>query len=228
MLARLRGSIAALFAAVALTTGGTAHALVYDFTSGAQGWTATGAALGGTQIAIGGNPGGYFSMTDTSLGEMVASVSTGGLNLSASLGGTVGFDFNYVFGGAMSNGNAGTLSLFNGATSYSTDLFSNGAINSVALGTWQTFSAALTGATFGTSDANLLSVLSNVTEIRIAVDPRMSGLGQLAETVGIDNVNISAVPEPHEWAMMLAGLGLVGWAAKRRRREPGPMALAAA
>ena len=37
MLARLRGPIAALFAAVALTTGGAAHALVYDFTSGAQG-----------------------------------------------------------------------------------------------------------------------------------------------------------------------------------------------
>lgn len=39
--------------------------------------------------------------------------------------------------------------------------------------------------------------------------------------IGIDNivVTVSPVPEPHEWAMMLAGLGLVG-AVARRRREP--------
>ena len=45
----------------------------------------------------------------------------------------------------------------------------------------------------------------------------------------IDNVNVAAVPEPHEWAMMLAGLGLVGWAARRRREQSGtaPMGVAA-
>ena len=33
-------------------------------------------------------------------------------------------------------------------------------------------------------------------------------------------VNVTAaVPEPHEWAMMLAGLGLVGYVARRRRPE---------
>ena len=34
----------------------------------------------------------------------------------------------------------------------------------------------------------------------------------------IDNVAVNAVPEPAEWAMMLSGVGLVGWAANRRRR----------
>jgi hypothetical protein len=33
----------------------------------------------------------------------------------------------------------------------------------------------------------------------------------------LDNIQVAAVPEPHEWAMMVAGLGLVGWAARRRR-----------
>jgi choice-of-anchor C domain-containing protein len=33
----------------------------------------------------------------------------------------------------------------------------------------------------------------------------------------LDNVQVAAVPEAHEWAMMLAGLGLVGWIAGRRR-----------
>jgi hypothetical protein len=37
----------------------------------------------------------------------------------------------------------------------------------------------------------------------------------------IDNVTLTVtpVPEPHEWAMMLAGLGMVGVMAKRRRRS---------
>jgi choice-of-anchor C domain-containing protein len=33
----------------------------------------------------------------------------------------------------------------------------------------------------------------------------------------LDNVQVAAVPEAHEWAMMLAGLGLIGWVASRRR-----------
>jgi hypothetical protein len=31
---------------------------------------------------------------------------------------------------------------------------------------------------------------------------------------------LAPVPEPHEWAMMIAGLGLVGWATRRRRGDP--------
>lgn len=36
----------------------------------------------------------------------------------------------------------------------------------------------------------------------------------------VDNIvlTVAAVPEPHEWAMMLAGLGIVGTIASRRRR----------
>jgi hypothetical protein len=33
--------------------------------------------------------------------------------------------------------------------------------------------------------------------------------------------SVAAVPEPHEWAMMLAGLGLVGWTVRRRARSDG-------
>ncbi len=34
----------------------------------------------------------------------------------------------------------------------------------------------------------------------------------------LDNVNVTAVPEPETYAMMLAGLGLVGFMARRRRK----------
>jgi hypothetical protein len=40
----------------------------------------------------------------------------------------------------------------------------------------------------------------------------------------IDNISVAAVPEAHEWIMMLVGLGLVGWAARRRQQ---PMAMPA-
>jgi hypothetical protein len=42
----------------------------------------------------------------------------------------------------------------------------------------------------------------------------------------IDDITVAAVPEPHEWVMMLAGLGLVGWVAGRRRRAADATAFA--
>lgn len=34
--------------------------------------------------------------------------------------------------------------------------------------------------------------------------------------IGVDNVNVAAVPEPESWALMLAGLGLLSFIARRR------------
>lgn len=34
------------------------------------------------------------------------------------------------------------------------------------------------------------------------------------------DVSLAPVPEPHEWAMMLSGLGLIGVIAQRRRKSP--------
>jgi len=42
----------------------------------------------------------------------------------------------------------------------------------------------------------------------------------------LDNVAVTAVPEPHEWLMMLCGLGLVGWVARGRRGAGMPSAAA--
>ncbi|MBI4754088.1 MAG: PEP-CTERM sorting domain-containing protein [Betaproteobacteria bacterium] len=72
---------------------------------------------------------------------------------------------------------------------------------------------ALSGATFNTTLPSLDPLGSNVwTYFWVQVDGTATG------SVGsVYNVTISAVPEPHEWAMLLAGLGMLGFVARRRR-----------
>lgn len=45
-------------------------------------------------------------------------------------------------------------------------------------------------------------------------------LGALLLSVRVDGV-VAPIPEPATYALMLAGLGLVAWAARRRRAQPG-------
>jgi probable HAF family extracellular repeat protein len=114
----------------------------------------------------------------------------------AEIGGLVpgsGFD-KYVVGGRLSFG--GTLKLtswqgFTGQAGHSYDLFD-----------WGTTEGA-----FDTIDADGL-VLASGTRLdvsRLYVD---------------GTISIAAVPEPGEWAMLLAGLALVGGTARRRGRAP--------
>jgi len=37
--------------------------------------------------------------------------------------------------------------------------------------------------------------------------------------IAIDNVRITAVPEPSTYGMLLGGMGLVGWMARRKARS---------
>jgi hypothetical protein len=43
-------------------------------------------------------------------------------------------------------------------------------------------------------------------------------LGRNSDYIGIDTVQITAVPEAETWLMMGAGLGLIGWMRKRKSR----------
>jgi hypothetical protein len=39
----------------------------------------------------------------------------------------------------------------------------------------------------------------------------------MASLDGAGNLHVAAIPEPETYALMLAGLGLVGWMARRRK-----------
>ncbi len=86
---------------------------------------------------------------------------------------------------------------------------------------WTDYSIALvdTGWRVGTlggaaaSSQQLQDVLGNLDRLRI----RGEYVNGVVETTALDNVSITAVPEPGEWSMMLAGLGVIAGVAHRRR-----------
>lgn len=62
-----------------------------------------------------------------------------------------------------------------------------------------------------------LTWVADATSAQISFLGAANGLLSNDGVIGLDNVVLSAVPEPGTWGMLLAGLGLVGVAARRRR-----------
>ena len=56
----------------------------------------------------------------------------------------------------------------------------------------------------------------DATAISAVIGVRIQGLSATQAGMGLDNVILTAVPEPETYAMLLAGLGLVGWTVRRR------------
>ena len=78
-------------------------------------------------------------------------------------------------------------------------------------GSWTASPAGLVFAPGTTSVSGLLAVVVSAN--------KLGGTGSLALGATDAVLTVAAVPEPAEWALMLAGLGLVGWVVRKRSRE---------
>lgn len=67
------------------------------------------------------------------------------------------------------------------------------------------------------SDRTFASVLSSVDEIVFTTLAPGYAFGFSQHDIAIDNISISAVPEPGTYGMLLGGLGMLGWLARRKR-----------
>lgn len=180
--------------------------LLYTFDNDAQGFSLTaGGALSHQTDGVNG----FLQATDQDLSDMLLSVPLGGAQVdwSAYLGGTLSFDARILNGTPPSWAGFGVVTLNSAAGSLSLDIVPA----TDPTQNWKTYSTTLDTATWG---ASLPSVLASLQSVTINLE---SGDGPI-EVVGIDNVRVSAVPEPDSAALMLAGVAMVGAAGLRRRR----------
>lgn len=221
-----------LFTAAALLAAHGAHAAISDdFSVNDSGWRVVDLAGSGdyttitgpqpvTYQATGGVSGGYISAVDPSGYSFYFDAPgkyTG--NLSGYAGGRLSFDTFYTPNEASSawRDDADVV-----LSSGSTILVWQAAANPAS--TWTHVSVDLDAAqgwkigSLNGSQAtaeDLTNALNNVTALRI----RGEYVNGIVETTGLDNVTLAPVPEPESWAMLLAGLGLIGALGRRKARH---------
>lgn len=187
------------FAATTLTFVASA-ALAAGFNTDAEGWTTSN---GGAQVwmANGGNGGGWLQVTDITDDDFLLNAPTAWLgNWSAYAGGTLSFDAKNVNGDTPDWAPFGEVIITGTGGSLTFDMAPAG--SPPADGQWHHYSFVLPSS----------AVLSSVTSLTIKGEFHAG----VTEVVGIDNIQVTAVPEPTEAALMLGGLGLL--ALLRRKR----------
>ncbi|MEY4766446.1 MAG: hypothetical protein RI907_3119 [Pseudomonadota bacterium] len=180
-------------------SGAQAANLQYTFDADAQGFTAIGAELTPT--------GGYLALKDLDNLDFVVVLPSGALgDWSAFSGGAFSFDAINLNGASTDWLTFGTLRIESGALAVERDVVPQPA----PAAQWTTYSTTLDAATWG-------SVLGNVTRVTLMLESHAGWDANTGyEFNGLDNVRVTAVPEPATWALSL--LGVVAVAAWGRRR----------
>ena len=176
-----------------LTTagGGSAPVVVAYGQAGQYPIGAHGEAI--TAPVNGGTSAAYFS-SDTASPHSLSQI----VNVAANTTYTLSFDY-YVPQNGYNNPNDAQLSfLIGGNAAGSTLTAGSGSLSPL---TWYTFSTTFT------SDAGGDTPLSF----------QFTGLGSTAADFAIDNVSMTAVPEPATWALMIGGFALAGMQLRRRK-----------
>lgn len=224
--------------ACALLTGAAAaHAvavapspIVSTFDTDADGWTGATSATGSPSWPItssgfavdfsstDGNPAGSIRLTDPN-GDWTYFRAPGKFlgNMSSYSGGTLSFDTRAVSTATVANEaevvlrGAGLVLVHESISSLSTS--------------WTSLSVSLTAGNWRVSDtfagplatqAQINAVLGNLQELWINAEYYTP----IVETIALDNVMLTPVPEPSQAALLLAGAGLLGWRLSRRRSAP--------
>lgn len=194
--------------ALALSSGLASADLLYTFDTDTQGVTATGAALTVSP--------GFLTLQDIDGADMAVYLPAADLvHGSQYLGGTLSFDAINLNGAANDWFSFGTLRLSGGGQFVELDIVPG----AEPAGDWTTYSVVLDEAAWGPSLSTVLAQLSGVSitlESHIGYDSSNGGY----ELNGVDNIRLAAaVPEPGTWALALAGLLVVPWAARRQARR---------
>jgi hypothetical protein len=204
-------SIQILSLAVLLAGGASAARadLNYTFDADVQGFAANDVAAG----ELSWQPGGYLRIKDltdaTNVSLVFPAAATSG-GWSVYQGGTLSFDARLESPIGSYWPDFGLMTLVSSQGSISLDLAPN---NEPGLA-WKTYSVKLDALTWG-QDANAFaSTLSNLQRVEISME---AGNGAI-EIIHVDNISVTAVPEPASWALSLLGLALMGGCYARRKR----------
>lgn len=189
-----------------------------DFTNWAFDTTGTATV---SREATGGNPDGHLNVTTLS-GSLVygTAIFTSTATLNALQGESFGFSVDVLAGpGSYGAGQAIQLLVEQNGAIYGNFLDTTG-----SHATWNTFSAS------GTFDQSAFSRLigagpvnpdfsgGTLTRFGFAAGNESSGtLTQYYDNFSLTSPAIAPVPEPETYALLLAGLGLVGFAARRHK-----------
>lgn len=188
-----------------------ATTIISTFDVDAEGWTASGAIV--TYEASGGSPGGFLKIIDAKDDTFSAyPPSKFNGNLLQYDGGLLSYDvivvepttpFDSVGSGF------GRIQLEGGGSNAIFDYAPNPPIPSSQF--WKSYYVPMTAEAWGTTQANWETVLSDVTNMHVILEPNNWS------TVGLDNFKLQLIPEPS--SMLLLGISLLGSGLFVRRRS---------